>query len=296
MNIRVLAVDDEINNLKIIQGFLGVNDYEVITAEDGVQAWNILEKQHDEIDVILTDRMMPNMDGMELTHKVKQDKRMRRIPVIMQTAAAQKEQVAEGVKAGVYYYLTKPFSPEVLVSIVSSAFSQAKEQDELISEVVKHKKILSLVDKCEFSFNRIEEAHDLTVYLANFYPDPERVTLGISEMLINAIEHGTLGITYEEKSRLNSEGKWEEEIKRRQEDVANANKKVNVFYKKNDKEVTLTIKDEGNGFNWQDYMEIDFNRATDSHGRGIAMSNIMSFDRIEYIGCGNEVCCKISLE
>jgi len=295
MSTKILAVDDEVNNLKIIKGFLGASDYEVVTAEDGVKAWEILQDSSADFDVVLTDRMMPNMDGMELTRKIREDNRMRRIPVIMQTAAAQKEQIAEGVKAGVYYYLTKPFSPDVLTSIISSAVYHAKEQKHLIEEVGKNKKILSMVDNCDFSFYSLEEAHDLTVYLANFFPDPERMTLGIAEMLVNAVEHGTLGITYAEKSILNDESRWAEEIKIRQSDPKNLKKKVNVFYRKTDNEIILTIKDEGEGFDWKEYLEIDANRATENHGRGIAVSRIMSFDKIEYKGNGNEVCCTISL-
>jgi len=295
MTYKILAVDDEEKNLKLIQGFLQRDGYEVITASDGMHAWKLLQNLNNEIDVILTDRMMPNMDGMELTKKVKAHPEMRNIPIIMQTAAAQKDQVAEGVKAGVYYYLTKPFDSVVLISIISAAISDAQVQKELILEVHKHKKVMEFIDTCHFSFSRLDDARDLTIYLANFFPDPDRVTLGISEILINAVEHGNLGITYDEKTALNSDGKWGDEVHRREKLPDNSIKKVAVSYVKSEKEISLIVKDQGAGFDWKKYMDIDPERATDNHGRGIAMSNLMSFDKLEYIGNGNEVHCKVLL-
>lgn len=293
MAYKILAVDDEINNLKLIKGFLAKSGYEVITAEDGVQAWEILEGSPTEIDLLLTDRMMPNMDGMELVAKVKQHPKLKNMPIIMQTASAHKEQIVEGFKAGVYYYLTKPFDSMVLVSIINAAIVDLQAKEQIYKEVVEFKKIQTLVERCNFCFSSLVDVRSLTVYLSNFFPEPDRVAMGISELLINAVEHGSLGITYDEKSELNNKGKWSEEVKIREELPENSNKKILVWHEKTDTEISLVIKDGGNGFNWKKYMELDAERATDNHGRGIAMSNKISFDTIEYRGNGNEVCCKV---
>jgi CheY-like chemotaxis protein/anti-sigma regulatory factor (Ser/Thr protein kinase) len=293
MAYKILAVDDEVNNLKLIKGFLAKSGYDVITAEDGVQAWEILKESPTDIDLLLTDRMMPNMDGMELVAKVKQHPKMKYIPIIMQTASAQKEQIVEGFKAGVYYYLTKPFDAMVLVSIINAAISDVQAQEALYKEVVEYKKIQTLVERCDFHFSSFEDVQGLTVYLSNFFPEPERVAMGISELLINAVEHGLLGITYDEKSQLNNKGIWLEEVKIRQELPENINKRILVSHEKTDTEISLVIKDGGNGFNWKKYMDLDAERATDNHGRGIAMSQMISFDTVEYRGNGSEVCCKV---
>jgi DNA-binding response OmpR family regulator/anti-sigma regulatory factor (Ser/Thr protein kinase) len=295
MAFTILAVDDEVSNLRLIKGFLAKSGFNVITAEDGVQAWKTLKESPTEIDLLLTDRMMPNMDGMELITKVKQHPEMKNIPIIMQTASAQKEQVIEGFEAGVYYYLTKPFDAMVLVSIINAALADVQAQEALYKEVVKYKKIQTLVKNCTFYFSSLEDVQSLTVYLANFFPEPDRVAMGISELLINAVEHGLLGITYDEKSELNNKGKWYEEIKIREELPENIHKKILVSHEKTDTEISLVIKDGGYGFNWKKYMELDAERATDNHGRGIAMSNSISFDTVEYRGNGNEVCCKVKL-
>ena len=85
MTYKILAVDDEAFNLDIIGEYLEEVGHEVIQAEDGSIAMNILAKNSD-IDLIVLDRMMPNMDGMEVLKKVKQHPELRTIPVIMQTA------------------------------------------------------------------------------------------------------------------------------------------------------------------------------------------------------------------
>lgn len=292
---KILAVDDEIKNLDLMNAFLSRKGHEVVTAGDGVQAWEILEQHYNDFDVILLDRMMPNMDGIQLTHKMKSHNEMKRIPIVMQTAAAQNEQIEEGVAAGVFYYLTKPYGPDILYSIVDTAIAAYNEQKALLKEINKHQQALLLIDSCDLSFSTLSESTNLTIYLSNFFPDPERVSQGISELLINAVEHGNLGITYDEKSELNNNGTWLDEVNRRQELPENIQKKVHVSYENNKNEIILTIKDEGAGFDWQKYMQIDMERATDNHGRGIAMANMMSFDSLEYQGNGNEVRCTVKL-
>lgn len=130
-------------------------------------------------------------------------------------------------------------------------------------------------------------------FIASYFPDPERVVMGISELLINAVEHGNLGISYDEKTHLNATGTWEEEVLKRQKHPQNINKKVKAIYNRSPDVVTLNIINEGAGFNWENYLEISPGRATDNHGRGIAMSRLMSFDHLEYRAPSNEVVCKI---
>lgn len=106
---------------------------------------------------------------------------------------------------------------------------------------------------------------------------------------MNAIEHGNLNVTYEEKSALTRLEKWEEEIKRRLALTENVNKRVRIHYEKDVSECRLMITDEGPGFDWQGYLTLDPERATDTHGRGIAMSRVISFDDLHYSDKGNQV-------
>ena len=106
---------------------------------------------------------------------------------------------------------------------------------------------------------------------------------------MNAVEHGNLGITYDEKSALLVDGGWAQEVARRLTLPENVNKRVDVRFARGDDELRFTICDRGNGFEWARYMDIDPRRAFDRHGRGILMARHVSFSSIEYRGTGSEV-------
>lgn len=290
----ILAVDDDPNNLRALRLDLEDAGYKVLMAADGVEAWKVLESRKSEIKAILLDRMMPNMDGMQFMEKLRGSSYASK-PVIMQTAAAEKEQVVEGIKAGVYYYLTKPYEKDVMLSVVYAAVTDYGNYSELRSNLEQFNKKLHLVRESYFELKNIEEVEYLAIFLAQFFPSPENVVFGIAQMLINAIEHGNLGITYDEKTELNFSATWLEEVKRRQNLPENRNKVVLVKYKREPNRVSITITDEGKGFNWKDYLEISPERATHSHGRGIALSRIASFDKIEFHDPGNSVTCTVML-
>ena len=85
------------------------------------------------------------------------------------------------------------------------------------------------------------------------------------------------------------DGLWHEEIEIRQSRNAHEDQKVHVVLFQNEEETRVTIRDEGVGFNWKNYMSIDPSRALDNHGRGIAQANKISFDELIYNEKGNEV-------
>src|SRR5208337_3271009 len=105
MRKKILSVDDDNLNRYILTEYLTGGGYEVIEADDGDTALRILEDVGG-IDAIVLDRMMPRLNGMEVLKAVKADPRLKDIPVIMQSAASAREQILQGIKAGVYYYLT----------------------------------------------------------------------------------------------------------------------------------------------------------------------------------------------
>ena len=291
---KLLVVDDEPFNLDIMTEYLSDDGYEVICAEDGVIALQKLD-MHRDVDLIVLDRMMPNMDGMEVLKRVKADTNFHNIPIIMQTAAAQSKQIFEGIKAGVYYYLTKPYVDFMLLNIVNAALLDAKNKKEMIEEVREHKHVFGMMKQSCFGFRTLEDTKNLAYFIANCFPNPENVIYGLSELLINAVEHGNLGITYEEKTNLILASTWKEEVERRLMLPQNHKKLAYLSYELMDKSITVRVRDQGLGFDSQPFMSIDANRTTDLHGRGIAMSRMLSFDSMEYIGCGNEVICTVLL-
>lgn len=292
---KLLAVDDEAFNLDIMKRHLTKAGFDVVLAEDGVVA---LEKLEENLgpDVIVLDRMMPRMNGMELLEKLKSDKRFQDIPVVMQTAAAMSEQVLQGIKAGVHYYLTKPYKAALLVGMIKSALEDARNKKKMKEEVRKGQLVFGLMRQSSFQFRTMDEAKALAFYIANCFPDPQKAVYGLHELLINAIEHGNLGITYKEKTNFVLNGILLEEIERRLFCDKYRKRIASITFLATDEALTVNIRDQGEGFEWKRYLEFSSDRMTDPHGRGIATSRLLSFHDIQYLGSGNEVVCKFNLK
>ena len=119
-NIHILAVDDNQVSLTILIKMLKRADCRVISAMEGDEALHLVKQDPVAYDVILLDRIMPNMDGIEVTKTMKADPVLRYIPIIMQTAASKPEEISEGIEAGVFYCLTKPLEAKSLLSVVAA--------------------------------------------------------------------------------------------------------------------------------------------------------------------------------
>lgn len=290
---RCLVVDDERMNREVVIANLRASGYETLSAEDGQQAWLTLNAAPDDFDVILLDRRMPRMDGMELLAKLKADSRLRNIPVIMQTAQASSEDVIEGIKAGVYHYLAKPLDRQLLLSVTAAAIEEHQRYLRLRDEVAKRTTAMILMDEGVFRFRTLAEANNLAVSLARACPRSAHLVVGLSEIFTNAIEHGNLGITFDEKAQLLRDKRWKQQVEARLDAPQNRDKRVTVTFQRQPGEVRITVRDEGKGFDWRRYMELDANRAFAVHGRGIAMARKLSFDALEYRDPGNEVTCVI---
>ena len=289
---KVLAVDDEKFNLDIISRYLSRADFNVVTASDGDDAIKKL-REHPDVEVIVLDRMMPKMNGLEVVKILKSNDLYKRIPIVMQTAAAQTSQVIEGIKAGVYYYLTKPYNGSLLVSIVRAALEDGFRLREVHEEINRNFDVPCLMNSVEFEFRTREEVKSLTAYLANMFQDSSSASVGLLELMMNAVEHGNLGITYDEKKKLLFESNFEQEVARRLAMYENQHKLASVFVELNGDGASIRIKDKGQGFAWDKYLQISPARATDPNGRGVAMS-VASLTDVIYHGCGNEVSCFIT--
>lgn len=124
-------------------------------------------------------------------------------------------------------------------------------------------------------------------------PDPDDVSTGLYELIVNAVEHGNLGIGYEEKSRLLDYNQWEQEVRDRLALDIYADRYVTIKVQSPSDEINFVIKDQGDGFECEEYLDFSTERATDCHGRGIAVANMVCFDHLQYQGNGNEVIATI---
>ena len=121
MNNKILVVDDESRIRKIIRDFLVREGYVVCEAEDGEAALDIFCSNND-IDLIIMDVMMPKMDGWQLCKEVR---KLSKVPILMLTAKSEEQDELKGFELGVDEYISKPFSPKILVARVNAILRRA---------------------------------------------------------------------------------------------------------------------------------------------------------------------------
>lgn len=293
MTAKILIVDDEAFNLEIISEYFDDAGYDLHCFVTGEAAWNALQTPGADYDLAILNDMMPGLDGISLLKRIKADQRFTALPVIMQTTASSPEQLHEGLQAGAYYYLTKPYTRDSLRSIVRASLSDATVKNDLRRRLQEHEDALQLLREGRFELRTVEEANRLAGFLARASARPDVTALGLSELMLNGVEHGNLGITYAEKSELKRIDQWREEIERRLILVENRDKRVRVQLRRKNDELTISVSDEGPGFDWHKYLEFDPERAFDPNGRGIAIARLTCFDKLEYQGCGNTVVATI---
>jgi two-component system cell cycle response regulator len=120
----ILCVDDEPENLKLLENILVPRGYEVVSAANGEDALQKIKTQT--IDLLLLDLILPGMDGLQVSRKIKDNKKYRDIPIVMLTAYTGVETYIKTLSNEVFAYLQKPFETEELVRIVRAALGQSE--------------------------------------------------------------------------------------------------------------------------------------------------------------------------
>ena len=127
-DITILVVDDESRMRKLIKDFLSNKGYNILEAENGEVALQVFEDSKDKINLILLDVMMPKLDGWSVLRQIRQTSK---VPIIMLTARGEEQDELFGFELGVDEYISKPFSPKILVArveaIIKRVYAQKQE-------------------------------------------------------------------------------------------------------------------------------------------------------------------------
>ena len=123
MNKCILIVDDESRMRKLIKDFLAVKGFSILEAEDGEKALQVYEENSQKIDLILLDVMMPKLDGWSVLRQIRQTSK---VPIIMLTARGEEQDELFGFELGVDEYISKPFSPKILVARVEAILKRTQ--------------------------------------------------------------------------------------------------------------------------------------------------------------------------
>jgi diguanylate cyclase (GGDEF)-like protein len=148
----LIAEDDEITQL-ILQKLLEREGYKVILTNNGLEAWNVFQQKREEIDMVITDWLMPKMDGLELCKKIRNLDVSHYVYLIFITVRERREDVVIGLEAGADDYIPKPFDPHELLSRIRSG-ERVIEIDKRQRKVQKKLECLSLSDELTKVLNR----------------------------------------------------------------------------------------------------------------------------------------------
>ena len=188
VNKSILIVDDESRMRKLIKDFLVAKGYDILEAEDGEKALKVFEENESKIELILLDVMMPKLDGWSVLRQIRQTSK---VPIIMLTARGEEQDELFGFELGVDEYISKPFSPKILVARVEALLKRTQGETKQIKdyggiEIDKEGRTVTIDGKTlELSLREYE----LLVYLV----ENENIALSRDKILNNVWNYDYYG-------------------------------------------------------------------------------------------------------
>ena len=186
--LKILVADDESRMRKLVKDFLIKSNFEVLEAEDGSQALDLFYATKD-IALIILDVMMPKMDGFEVCREIRQTSQ---VPIIMLTAKGDERDELQGFQLGVDEYITKPFSPKILVARVEAVLRRTNQAEE--TELLEYGGIV--VDKTAHSVTIDGKPIDLSFKefeLLTYFMENKGIALSREKILNHVWNYDYLG-------------------------------------------------------------------------------------------------------
>ncbi|RMH05941.1 MAG: response regulator [Nitrospirae bacterium] len=285
----VMIVDDEEAICDALAELLDGIGYQPLLAHDGGEALHLLEQVESPIHAIVLDWILPHMTGEDVLCQLQARDTWQFIPVIVLTGMAKTTAFQRGMTDRVLSFFKKPCEPDILCACIRGAVKSYALYRTLHEELDQSNLAATVLDVASFRIRSLAEARALSMWLAKAFPNPAGAAVGLLELLVNAIEHGNLQISHDEKTHLLQTGDWDREIDRRLQHPTYRDRFVSVTFHRQADRLDVVITDQGRGFDWKLYMECAPAYETVMHGRGIAISRALCFDRLEYYGMGNVV-------
>lgn len=184
----ILVVDDESRIRKLLRDFFTAKGYQILEAEDGEKAIEVFEENRNKIKLILLDVMMPKLDGWSVLRKIRQESNL---PVIMLTARGEEQDELFGFELGVDEYISKPFSPKILVArveaILKRVYGDTKQLKDYDGIVIDQEGRTAKVDGKPIDLSLRE--YELLKYLL----DNENIALSRDKILNNVWNYDYYG-------------------------------------------------------------------------------------------------------
>lgn len=203
--------------------------------------------------------------------------------------------IHRALELGIFFFITPKFSSQMAINIIECAINTKLALSSQLTTLDPKSQLPALVDEAHFTIRTPMEAKTIANILGYLAPAANRVTVGLFELLLNAIEHGNLGIGFAKKAQLLANNELQAYIEHQLLQPEYANKKVSIQFAREADQLIYSIEDEGQGFNPQGYLEFDEERALEKNGRGILIAKRHSFDTLKYENQGRRVIATVQL-
>ncbi len=283
---KVLIIDNDRSELEALAEMVEDWGFEAIPVRTAREAREVIEDSGETLDTILLDWRLPDGEGLDVLQWIKERPTGAEVEVIIQSGTVVPGEIRRGIRKGAYYFLTKPYSDPQLHALVQAAISSRNLKRKVRTSVAEVKDCFCLLSEGVFLLSTIDDAEQLAAHIGSASGDPQR-GIGVLELLLNAIEHGNLGISYNEKSELLAAGELGTVVAARLASKKYRDKRVRVEMKRKNAHLELLIEDCGRGFDFEKYLTFDPERLFHAHGRGVLLARAVL--DVEFIYPGNKV-------
>ncbi|MBP5503852.1 MAG: response regulator [Bacteroidales bacterium] len=285
---KVLIVEDDFISRNYLHDLVKYSGYDCKTAKNAADGFDMYLNYRP--DVIVCNIVMPGISGLEFLQKIRAIDR--NTIIIMITSVCSERLAVDALRLGANDYLRKPVQDNDLIPALKRAGSHIELDDENSQKygVIDSGKIIMKFDT-DINAPRLIVDRLMEEIAPDYFEDDARanIEIGLSELVTNAIEHGNLDITFEEKSEMLKNFTLEDLYSKRMKNKKLADRKVTVEYSFSPSKCEWTITDEGNGFDPSAIPDPSSPENIEClNGRGIFFSKRL-FDSVEYIGKGNIV-------
>jgi DNA-binding response OmpR family regulator len=285
---KILLIDDEALVREELGALLQDEGYEVITGADGEEGLALFRVARP--DMVITDVRMPRRDGLSVAMTIRAEDPS--VPVTVITGHGTESMAIEALRAGVNDFIKKPVRLDDLTAALQRM--QAARQPPGLTELppsvvlVEHRWTYRLENNLEIIPNFVD------VLLKHTAVGMDRTAvlelgLALRETILNAVEHGNLGLSYREKSQALENGTLDDLLRERSQRPELEQRRVTVSAQRTHHSLTVQISDEGQGFAWRDLPDpTDTVNLLSTHGRGVLLARL-SVDSLTYNERGNGV-------
>lgn len=293
MKTTVLLVDDEPLVREELGGFLEDEGYDVLTARDGDEGLELF-RQH-EPDMVITDAKMPKREGLDLARAILEENA--HVPITMITGHGSERMAIAALRLGITDFIKKPVQITDLLAALDrmqDALKLATVRAECGAMVPESVRLLRRSRRYELGNDTSvippfvkSLVDDMGIGIDNRRRDG--LQLALREVLLNAVEHGNLEVSYQEKTEASEQGSLDTLLAARLGNSELAARQVFVDVTRTEGEILVLVEDQGRGFDWRSIPDPrDPANLLRGHGRGVLLAHL-SVDELLFNNAGNQV-------